>query len=350
LKDFGTKQANHFLKTNLATAVIGLGVGESHILAYQDHPMCELKAICDFEPSVLKKMGLKYSNIKHTADPEHILKDPDIDLVSIASYDNFHAEQIVRALSFGKHVFVEKPLCQNRTELDKIVKHLNARSDLNLSSNLILRRTPRFEELKKRVNAGELGQTYHFEGSYDYGRLEKLTKGWRGEIPNYSVTHGGGIHIIDLMLWLSGKKIDEVQGTGNRIPTETSSFKGFSLTSAILRFDDGSTAQISSNFASVAPHHHKLSVYGTLGTFEQGHLGAGYFFSRDPRDRPSIVDSPYPGTQKGDLIYNFIDSILGDTEPLITKQEVIEAMTVSIAIDESIKTGKAQKVNYPILR
>ena len=47
------------------------------------------------------------------------------------------------------------------------------------------------------------GKIYLIEANYNYGRLEKIVKGWRGKIYNYSVTHGGGIHLIDLIIQLT---------------------------------------------------------------------------------------------------------------------------------------------------
>ena len=103
---------------------------------------------------------------------------------------------------------------------------------------------------------------------------------------------------------------------------------------------------VSSNFGSVAPHHHKLAIYGTNATFEQSHLTASYFSSRDPSIPHEKVESPYPGTQKGDLLYDFVDSIIEGKQPLIKAQEVIDAMSVALAIDESIKSQSPQPVNY----
>ena len=338
------------VKTKLVAGVIGLGVGESHIQGYDDHPLCSVSKICDFDRDALKTVGNRHPAKIRTPDPQNIIDDPNIDIVSIASFDGFHKEQVISSLKNGKHVFVEKPLCLTSSELDQIIENLNAWPNLQLSSNLILRMAPRFMELKGKIDTGELGQIYHLEGSYDYGRLHKLTEGWRGTVPNYSVTHGGAIHLIDLMLWLSGKKAVSVQGVGNKVPTQNSIFKGFSLTSAIIEFEDGSTAQITSNFASLAPHHHKLSVYGTSGTFEQSHLGTAYFYSREPDQSPDIVETPYPGTRKGALLYDFIESIHGNAAPFPSKQEVVDAMSVSLAIDESISSQKKETIKYPLLK
>ncbi|MEC7394963.1 MAG: Gfo/Idh/MocA family oxidoreductase [Verrucomicrobiota bacterium] len=329
--------------------MIGLGVGEQHIQGFEGHAGCKVVSLCDMNPQVLKEVGRRFEGKVLYKDPKEILNDPKIDIVSIASYDDSHEEQIIGALRNGKHVFVEKPLCLTRNELEKIVHNLNKRPTLHLSSNLILRKVPRFMQLRERIRSGHFGETYHFEGCYDYGRLHKLTEGWRGKIHNYSVTHGGGIHLIDLILWLSGKKILTVHAVGNNIPTKSSHFKGPSLTSAVLKFEDGATAQVTSNYASVTPHHHKLTVYGTRCTFEQSHLGAAYFKSRCSDETPERVDSPYPGASKGDLLHNFVSSIRGEAQPSITKQEVIDAMSVSLAIDESIFQMKPVPVPYPQL-
>ena len=53
---------------------------------------------------------------------------------------------------------------------------------------------------------GVFGRIYAFEGDYLYGRMFKITNGWRRNIPDYSVMTGGGIHLIDLFLWLTGEK------------------------------------------------------------------------------------------------------------------------------------------------
>ena len=334
------------MKTSLVASVIGLGVGESHIAGYESHAHCSVAKLCDFNKEVLKEVGSRHQGKLLTSDPEDIICDPNIDIVSIASYDDFHKDQVIGSLQNGKHVFVEKPLCVSSSELSSIVAVMRDHPKLTLSSNLILRKCPRFLELRKRIQSGELGQIFHMESSYDYGRLHKLTDGWRGRMPDYSVTLGGGIHLIDLMSWVTGERFTEVFAYGNKLATQNSSFSGHSLTSAIMKSSSGCTTSLTSNFGSVTPHHHKLCVYGTDGTFEQSHMNASYFFSRDPTVEPENVDSPYPGTHKGNLLYDFVDSIIGEKQPLVKAQEVVDAMSVALAIDESIKSQSPQPVNH----
>ena len=62
----------------------------------------------------------KFPNTKIIQDANQILNDEKIDIVSVASYDNHHCEQIVKAIQNNKHVMAEKPICLNEDELKKI--------------------------------------------------------------------------------------------------------------------------------------------------------------------------------------------------------------------------------------
>ena len=330
----------------LRAAIIGLGVGERHIAGYNSHPQCQVVSLCDSNPEKLREVGSRHPHCSLFSDASHILKDESIDIVSIASFDNYHKEQVIQAIDNGKHVFVEKPLCLTEEELKDIVYALERNPNQHLSSNFILRRVPRFIELKSNIDSGKMGRLYYLDGDYDYGRLHKILYGWRSEISNYSVFLGGGIHLVDLVCWLSKKKVLEVFAYGNKISTENSKFSNLDLVVALLKFSDGVVAKISANFGSVTPHHHKISVYGTKGTFTQDHMNAAYIFSRDPSLSFERVDGIYPGAAKGDMIPSFIRQILGEGLADIEKQDVIDSMSVGLAIEKSLKSGDPQAVNY----
>ena len=65
--------------------------------------------------------------------------------------------------------------------------------------------------MKKLIAEGVFGNIYYIEADYNYGRLKKLTHGWRSKVPNYSVTLGGGIHMLDLVLWITKFKPEDVK-------------------------------------------------------------------------------------------------------------------------------------------
>lgn len=330
--------------TALRAAVIGLGVGEQHAAGYDAHPDCRTVALCDLDAGRLAEVGARFPDCATTTDPAAIIDDAGIDVVSICSFDDAHHAQVTAALAAGKHVFVEKPLCVGRGELDTIRDAHVARPDLRLGSNLVLRRSPRFLDLRRRIRAGELGRLYLVEGDYNYGRLEKLTEGWRGRVPDYSVTLGGGVHIVDLLLWLTGERIVEVAAFGTGVATEGTGYAGDDTRVALLRFASGMLGKVAANFACVYPHHHKLAVYGTRGTFENAPDGARLFTSRDPDDAPQRLETDYPGVAKHALIGNFVDAILGRAEADVTPEEIFACMDACLAIDEAVARGGPARV------
>jgi predicted dehydrogenase len=330
----------------LKAGIIGLGVGERHIEGYERHPECEVAALCDFSDEKISLVGKKYPNIKITDNADEILKDSEIDIVSIASYDNYHYEQILKAIDNNKHIFVEKPLCLYEKEAIHIHSLLKSKPHLKISSNLILRKSPRFQSLKQMIGNGELGQLFYLEGDYNYGRLHKITNGWRGEIDFYSVVYGGGVHIVDLFLWLTGEDIDEVAAYGNSISSKGTRFRHNDMVVAIIKFKNGMVGKISVNFGCVMPHFHKFSVYGTKATFVNTPDYGMLFESRDPDAKYKKINTAYPGVDKGGLLYGFVDSILNNREKEVSKEDIFKSMSICFAIEKAARRSGPVKVNY----
>lgn len=322
-------------KDTLKAAVVGLGVGEKHILGFESDPRCSVTMICDINRKILNEVGERYPKKERALDPDDVFNNDDVDVVSIASYDDAHCDQIIKAINANKHVFVEKPLCLSSGELARIRSALSTRPGLLLTSNLILRESHRLKTLKKRIVNGELGNIYYFEGDYDYGRLPKLTSGWRGNIDQYSVFLGGGIHLVDLFLWLVGGQHKEIHGFSSNLCAKGSKFAGADFTVGIVKFSDEVIAKFTSNYGSVTPHHHRLAVYGTKGSFIQSHLGAVYYFDRDKKGAEIVLNDPYPGTMKGDLIPNFVSAILDQSKLIVSTDEVLQCMELALKIDEA---------------
>jgi len=323
----------------IKVGIIGLGVGEQHIYGFKKDPRCEVVLISDTDPKKLKQVSIRHPEIASTLNPLDILKNDEIEAVSIASYDEYHHEQILLSLKHNKHVFVEKPLCLNRKEFEEILFAYKQHKNV-LSSNLMLRKAKRFIDLKKRIERNLLGEIYYLEGDYDYGRLGKLTEGWRGKTPNYSVMHGGGIHLIDLLTWLIDDDVTEVFAYGNNFCSNSSRFKGMDLIVCLLKFSSGRVAKVSANFGSVTPHHHKVALYGTTGTFIQSHYNSMYFDSREVDHKPEILSDQYPNIKKGDVIPSFVNKILGEDTLDVSSEDVFNVMNVSLAVMESLELSK----------
>ena len=314
--------------------IVGLGVGHQHLKSLYNLPNIEKIFIHDFDNHTMATLSEKYD--AYMVDSFEKLLSQNIELLVIASFDNYHAEQIRAAFKKHINVFIEKPLCLNESELELIMADFyNSKSQL--SCNFILRKEKRFQALRNKIENGELGEIYQVEGSYDYGRLYKITSGWRGKIPFYSVFHGGAIHLVDLFNWLlKSNFIPEIAlGTSASINgnkrLETS--VRYDNILAVGKFDDKIIGRISSNYCTTSKHYHQIRIYGTLGIFSN-EFGECFYSYGD--DRNNIIEydtNNFPSSEKGDYLIDFVLHLLGHKTDIITAEEVFEVMKISINVE-----------------
>ena len=333
-------------RAKLGVAAIGLGVGEAHARAYLATGRCELRWLYDVDAARARNLIKQLGAGNEATSIEEILTDPEVDVVSIASYDDAHFDQVVAVLQAGKHVFVEKPLCRTLEELRAVKTAWSAAGEPQLTSNLVLRAAPLFRWLKRAIDAGEFGESYAFDGDYLYGRIEKITDGWRTRVEDYSVMLGGGVHLVDLMLWLTGQRPVAVSAVGVRICTRGTAFQYPDHVSATFQFASGLIGRITANFGCVHPHQHVVRVFGTRGTFLYDDQGPRLSRGRDPSVPPQRLELSARPSSKGDLIPWFIEGVLGDKDRRGFTQHEFDVISVCSAADRALIAGRPIEVEY----
>ncbi len=107
-------------------AVIGTGgQGKRHAQVFSGFEDCQVVALCDVDPERRNSIAQRLERRSRVAvheDYRRILDDPDVDCVSIATPDHWHAPIALAALQAGKHVYVEKPCAHNIHEAMLLAK------------------------------------------------------------------------------------------------------------------------------------------------------------------------------------------------------------------------------------
>lgn len=338
-------------------AVIGLGVGEQHARYYHAHKECNLIALCDLDLNKATKLAEDFNVQTVTSSWKEICENPSVDIISIASFDHHHAEQVITALKADKHLFVEKPLCITRDELNKI--HTTWKnSNAHIISNLPLRTAPLFRWLKKEIAKGNLGEIYAIDAEYLYGRVQKITHGWRKDIEDYSVIEGGGIHMLDLILYLTDQYPSKVSSIGNKIVTRNTNFKYEDYTASTFEFDNGLIARLSSNFGCVHPHQHIMKIFGTKATFILDDLGGRLQTHRDPlnhddyqkaladksiKHQAEPITLPAKPQTKAELIDDLITVIKNKKNKELTLHE-FRLMNACLGAVKSLKSRQIEEI------
>jgi predicted dehydrogenase len=335
-------------KKNIRAGVIGLGVGAHQARTLSLHPNIELKWLCDLNKDKLLELNRELPEAKITQNSKDVLQDEDTDLVCIASYDQFHFEQVIIALNNGKHVYVEKPICLSKIETKKIHKKLSEQPNLRLSSNMVLRTCPLFNKVKESINSNMMGKLYYLEADYLWGRKEKLTNGWRAEAELYSIIYGAAVHMVDLVMWLTKKKPLRVQAMGNRISTKGTKQRNNDFAVLLLEFENQMVVKISAHGSCVHPHFHSLKIFGTSSSFFHESTGTVWIESSKPNQKFKVEKEEYPAKSKREgALISFIESLTNaNKSAMISQTEVFNTMSVCFAAEKSIKTGKAVEIDY----
>ncbi len=298
----------------------------------------ELVSVMDSVLSVAENVKEKY-NAKYAFDNyEAILAQDEIEAVYIASPVFCHKEQAIAAAKAKKHILLEKPMALTVEDAEEIKKACDE-NGVKLGVGFLMRFHGYHQRIKEIIAEGKIGDIVSMRGQFTcwYPDIEGA---WR---QNKALSGGGalvdmGIHVIDILQYLSGLKCKEVVGFNQ---TQTFNYGVDDSSGLIMKMDNGSIAYVDSNFnipdaASVA----KLEIYGTKGsivahgTLAQAEVGTVDILISDDsleydanQDRGEIVPLSLEGTPLGNMytkeVEQFGDAVINGTEVPVTAESAI---------------------------
>lgn len=250
-------------REELRVAVVGLGMGKSHLRAVLAFGAA-VCGICDIDEkrmaAVAEEFGLPADvcYASYTAMLERAMPDA----VVIATPDQLHAEMILAALQAGAHVLCEKPLALTREELQIIVDAART-SDRKVMVGQICRFTPGFLAAKQILDRGEIGELFYVESEYAHDYVNILAPGnWRTD-PKRNGVVGGGCHAMDLLRWYVGDPVEIfAYGVHKLLPQVPYDDTHIS----VLKFEGGVIGKILVSTSAKRNYTMRTLLYGTKGT------------------------------------------------------------------------------------
>ena len=289
----------------------------------------------------------------------------DIDLVVIATPNNFHKYYAILAMEAGKNVVSEKPACMNSEELEEIIA-VSERTGKLFTVHQNRRFDPDFQIMKEIIDSGMLGKLY-FLDSRLYSNRGSSGR-WRSTYEAGGGTlYDWGIHMIDQVLCLVDSEPEYVFGQlqSVRFP------KVDDVCRVIIGFKNGLRAQIVADLWCYInePRWHLSGDDGTA-TIEKwfGREGKivkanikevdweqGCFYTPNglsktmwPRPKQEIEELELPVPEREprweDFYENVVQVIEGKADQLVTHEQIRRSMRVMMAAFESARTGNAVKL------
>ncbi len=147
----------------LRVAIIGVnGRGMSHVGGFNNNHGCEIVTICDCDEAVIGKAmkaveGKRKQAPKFEQDIRKVMEDKDIDIVSIATPNHWHALAAIWALQAGKQVYVEKPVSHNVHEGRVMVQTARAKNRI-CQTGTQSRSTQGMRDAMAYIHDGKIGK------------------------------------------------------------------------------------------------------------------------------------------------------------------------------------------------
>jgi len=332
--------------------IIGLGIwGETHLMAYSQHPGVDLVKVCDLDPRRAKAMAKKYRVKEYCTDHRELLKDDRIQAVSIVTPDFTHTPLVTAAARAGKHILCEKPMATKVADCEKMIAAAD-KAGVTLMVDYHNRFNPAVAQVKAAIDAGELGELKM--ATLRLNDTIAVPRDWLPWAGKSSVLWFIGSHSVDLIRYLFDDEVERVysvarsdvlKGLGVNTPD-------FFLTT--LELKRGAVVQIENCWiiAESAPAvcDFRAEIVGAKGTCYLDVLrhGAVEKYTAKEASYPDVLCRPEVHGQAQGFgvasILHFADCIIAGRQPLVTAQDGLESTRVLCAILESVKKRVPVKV------
>jgi predicted dehydrogenase len=187
-------------------AVVGCGhIGKRHAEMIQQNPESQLVALVDIQDK--QKLNIDNYNVPFYFSIDELLNaNAEVDVITIASPNGYHAEHALKALEAKKHIVVEKPMSLTKSDAEKVIyKALNVHR--HVFAVMQNRYSPPSEWIKELIDKDVIGKVFMVQLNCFWNRDDRYYKSdsWHGK----KDLDGGTLftqfsHFIDIMYWLFG--------------------------------------------------------------------------------------------------------------------------------------------------
>ena len=259
-------------------------MGKAHTNAYKTLPYMiypppaipRLVAVAGRDEAGVREATQRYGYERAYTDWRAMIADPDVQLVDNSGPNNLHAEPSIAAAQAGKHILCEKPLGRTGAEAramwdavqDAGVKHM---------VGFNYRFVPAIRYAYDLIQAGELGEIYHFRAVYlqewimdpAFQRVWRLDKSAAGS----GALGDLGAHIIDLGRFLVGEPQSVMALTQTFVKERPAPGGGTAAVDvddafeAVVQFENGAVGTLeASRFCAGRKNHEVFEINGSKGS------------------------------------------------------------------------------------
>ncbi|NBD25432.1 Gfo/Idh/MocA family protein [Paenibacillus glycinis] len=320
----------------MKVAVVGCGgMGRVHAESYARMDGAELVGVCDIDGTAAGELAA-ITGARPYQSFERLLEETAPEAVSIALPSHLHKEYALKAAAAGKHVICEKPIALTLEDADAMIEACRA-AGVSLFVGHVVRFFPEYEQLRRQLADGRIGVPGVVHAKRGGGHPAEA-KSWFGDADK-----SGGvivdmmIHDIDFVRWTLGepKSVYALNKRDDRMD--------YALVT--LEFRSGAAANLEGFWGYPGPFHYAAEFAGSEGVIRLDSTKAGSLTVRKAERAQAggpVVEIPQSASALSpyDLeLAHFLACLRDGSEPAVTAADAREALRISLAALESIRTG-----------
>jgi UDP-N-acetylglucosamine 3-dehydrogenase len=311
----------------LGVAVIGTGGwGKNHVRVYKELASTELVAVCDVNAERAKDIASQFG-VKAYTNSTRMLKNKEIEAVSVCTWSTKLAGEALKALKAGKHVLVEKPMATNTRQAEKLLETAE-QNGLHLTVGFLMRFIPGLQHIREAVENKKIGELVC--------ATARRVSQWPERIGDVGVVKDTAIHDIDVMRYIFNENPVTVYAkTGSMRHIKFEDYAQIMLT-----YRDGKSAFIESNW--LTPYKTRLLTVTGSGAIMRLDYMTQELWIEEPKEN---LQPRYRWQEPLKLeLQHFADCILEKKKPLITGVDGFKALQVTEAALRSSAKNRAIKL------
>ena len=334
----------------LKVAVVGAGIyGQNHLNAYTWSPNAELVAVCDMNTQITKKVEEEYG-VKTYNDIEDMLKNEEIDVVSIATPDPFHKEPVLTAIRYGKNVLVEKPLATNSEDAYEIIEAAE-KAGVRVMVDYHKRWDPASIAVKNKLEAEGTGKV--IRGYMRMDNIYDVALDWLKWSSKSSPVHFVGTHCYDLIRWYMGCEVTQVYAVGHKGILKSKGVDTYDSITAILEFENGCTWTVENawilpnGFAKADDGFTEILCENEMIRVDSQKRGVEFFDDKKLSTPNIYFIQNYKGRYMGfgiDPLNDFVNCIQNDLPFMADMYDGLAAELIAEAVHKSADTHQVVKI------
>ncbi len=332
---------------DIKVGVIGYGgafnMGRGHLNEMAKAGMTPA-AVAEIDESRLKVASEDFPGIETYSSVSEMLKKSDVNLITIITPHNTHADLALQCVKAGKHVVCEKPFTVTTAEANTIIKEAK-KQDVVASTYHNRHWDGNIMFALNKIASGAIGDVVRIEARA--GRWNQPKDWWRSSVSiSGGILYDWGVHILEYCLQILGDaEVTEVSGFAHKgfWDTKWGDDTNEDEASAIVRFNTGQRINLCVTSIDSNPKDGMFEVVGTKGSLI---MGAEWKLITHKKNSLVTETGACPDSQWDKFYQNVADHLVKGAELVITPEWARRPIHIIELAINSAKQGKTLKAKY----